>query len=292
MTQSMGDTVYLNGVFQPLAQATIPVLDRGFMFGDGVYEVIPVYNGQAFRLDEHLQRLVASLTAVRIRNPLTLAEWRQTLQQLISSNAALPDQSLYLQVTRGVAPRDQAFPPASVAPTVFAMSMALLPPDAALVKSGVPAITALDIRWDRCNIKATSLLANVLLRQQAVDEQVAETIMLRQGMLTEGSSTNVFVVSQGKLLAPPKDRHMLPGITYDVVLELANSHGIDSLVAPVSEAQLRGADEIWITSSTKEILAITHLDGSKVGLGTPGPLFQRMYALYQNFKHQYMRQAD
>ena len=285
----MTDTVYLNGSFLPLAQATIPVLDRGFMFGDGVYEVIPVYNGQAFRLDEHIQRLEASLAAVRIRNPLTAAAWRDMLQQLIAENAALQDQSLYLQITRGVAPRDQAFPPASVAPTVFAMSMALQTPAAALVQSGVAAITALDIRWDRCNIKAISLLANVLLRQQAVDEAVAETIMLREGMLTEGSSTNVFVVAQGQLLAPPKSQHMLTGVTYDVILELAAAHGIASVVAPVSEAQLRSADEIWITSSTKEILAIITLDGRSVGQGQPGPLFQRMYALYQDFKNQHMR---
>lgn len=285
----MGDTVYLNGVFLPLAQATIPVLDRGFMFGDGVYEVIPVYNGQAFRLDEHIQRLQASLAAVRIRNPLTTVAWRAMLLQLIAENKALQDQSLYLQVTRGVAPRDQAFPPESVAPTVFAMSMALQTPSTALVQSGVAAITALDIRWDRCNIKAISLLANVLLRQQAVDEAVAETIMLREGWLTEGSSTNVFVVAQDKLLAPPKSQHMLTGVTYDVILELAAAHGIASAVAPVSEAQLRSADEIWITSSTKEILAIISLDGQRVGQGQPGPLFQRMYALYQDFKNQYMR---
>ena len=285
----MADTVYLNGVFLPLAQATIPVLDRGFMFGDGVYEVIPVYNGQAFRLDEHIQRLQASLAAVRIRNPLSAADWRTMLQQLIAENKALQDQSLYLQITRGVAPRDQAFPPASVAPTVFAMSMALQTPSTALIQSGVAAITALDIRWDRCNIKAISLLANVLLRQQAVDEAVAETIMLREGWLTEGSSTNVFVVAQDKLLAPPKSQHMLTGVTYDVILELAAAHGIAHLVAPVSEAQLRSADEIWITSSTKEILAIISLDGQRVGQGQPGPLFQRMYALYQDFKNQYMR---
>lgn len=285
----MADTVYLNGVFLPLAQATIPVLDRGFMFGDGVYEVIPVYNGQAFRLDEHIQRLQASLAAVRIRNPLSAADWRTMLQQLIAENKALQDQSLYLQITRGVAPRDQAFPPASVAPTVFAMSMALQTPSTALIQSGVAAITALDIRWDRCNIKAISLLANVLLRQQAVDEAVAETIMLREGWLTEGSSTNVFVVAQDKLLAPPKSQHMLTGVTYDVILELTAAHGIAHLVAPVSEAQLRSADEIWITSSTKEILAIISLDGQRVGQGQPGPLFQRMYALYQDFKNQYMR---
>lgn len=285
----MADTVYLNGVFLPLAQATIPVLDRGFMFGDGVYEVIPVYNGQAFRLDEHIQRLQASLAAVRIRNPLATVAWRAMLLQLIAENKALQDQSLYLQVTRGVAPRDQAFPPESVAPTVFAMSMALQTPSTALVQSGVAAITALDIRWDRCNIKAISLLANVLLRQQAVDEAVAETIMLREGWLTEGSSTNVFLVAQGKLLAPPKSQHMLTGVTYDVILELAAGHGIASVIAPVSEAQLRSADEIWITSSTKEILAIISLDGQSVGQGQPGPLFQRMYALYQDFKNQYMR---
>lgn len=273
----------------PSAQATIPVLDRGFIFGDGIYEVIPVYSSQPFRLQEHLSRLVHSLDAVRIRNPLDFSGWQAMITRLIQENRAWKDQSVYLQVTRGVAPRDQAFPVPDVEPTVFAMSMPLSTPSAELVASGVSAITALDIRWQRCNIKAISLLANVLLRQEAVDHGVAETLMLRDGWLTEGSSSNVFIVHEGTLLAPPKDQHMLPGITYDVILELAEYHAIPLRIGAVSEAQLRHADEIWLTSSTKEILAVVSLDGKAVHDGRPGPVFRRMYALYQDFKNQVMR---
>ena len=285
----MSDTVYLNGAFLPLAQATVPVLDRGFIFGDGVYEVIPVYSAQPFRLDEHLGRLALSLEAIRIRNPLALAGWRRIVLDLIQANPHLEDQSLYIQVTRGVAPRDQAFPSPEVSPTVLAMSLPLATPSPALVQSGVSAITALDIRWQRCNIKATSLLANVLLRQEAVDHGVAETLMLRDGYLTEGSSSNIFIVKDGLLLAPPKNQYMLPGITYDVVLELAQANGLPCRIGPVSEAQLRTADEIWLTSSTKEVLAVVALDGMAVHDGKPGPVFRRMYALYQAFKNQVMR---
>lgn len=285
----MSDTVYLNGSFLPLEQATIPVLDRGFIFGDGVYEVIPVYSGQPFRLDEHLGRLALSLEAIRIRNPLALEAWRNVVIHLINANRHLDDQSLYIQVTRGVALRDQAFPKPEVAPTVLLMSMPLATPSPALIESGVSAITALDIRWQHCNIKAISLLANVLLRQEAVDHDVAETLMLRDGYLTEGSSSNIFVVKDGVLLAPPKNQHMLPGITYDVVLELAQTHGLPHRIGPVSEAQLRSADEIWLTSSTKEVLAVVMLDGVAVNDGKPGPVFKRMYALYQAFKNQVMR---
>ncbi|MCB5185970.1 D-amino acid aminotransferase [Methylobacillus gramineus] len=286
----MSQTVYLNGTFLPLDQATIPVLDRGFIFGDGVYEVIPVYSGQPFRLDEHLQRLQQSLQAVRIRNPLLLEQWHEITLSIVKANAELTDQSLYLHITRGVAPRDQAFPPAELAPTVLVMSLPLETPAKSLVAQGVEAISALDIRWDRCHIKAISLLANVLLKQQAVDAGVAETIMFREGMLTEGTSSNIFAVEQGVLLAPPKDQHMLPGITYDVVLELAATNGIEVSIGPVSEARIRTADELWMTSSTKEVLAIISLDNQPIGTGQPGPLFKRMYTLYQNFKNTVMRQ--
>ncbi|MGY1488892.1 D-amino acid aminotransferase [Methylobacillus pratensis] len=287
----MDETVYLNGSFLPLAQATVPVLDRGFIFGDGVYEVVPVYSGQPFRLDEHLARLAQSLEAIRIPNPLDTAGWHDVCTRLVAANAGLTDQSLYIQVTRGVAPRDQAFPQPEVSPTVLAMSMPLVTPSRELVESGVSAITALDIRWQRCNIKAISLLANVLLRQEAVDHGVAETLMLRDGYLTEGSSSNIFIVKEGILLAPPKNQFMLPGITYDVVLELAQANAMPLKVGPVSEAQLRAADEIWLTSSTKEVLAVVALDGVTVNDGKPGPVFKRMHALYQAFKNQVMRPA-
>jgi D-alanine transaminase len=279
--------VYLNGRFIPLEEARVPVLDRGFIFGDGVYEVIPVYSRHPFRLDEHLRRLEASLEAIRLRNPHTRGEWRDLVRQLVAQNAP-EDQSLYLHVTRGVAKRDHAFPK-DVPPTVFMMSNPLVTPPADQVRDGVSAITAADNRWLRCDIKAIALLPNVLLRQLAVDAGCAETVLLREGFMTEGAASNVFVVKDGSLLAPPKNHLMLPGITYDVVLELAANAGIAAQVRPVAEAELRAADEAWLSSSTKEVLAITRLDGRPVGAGRPGPLFLRMYALYQDYKARIMR---
>jgi D-alanine transaminase len=279
--------VYLNGRFIPLEEARVPVLDRGFIFGDGVYEVIPVYSRHPFRLDEHLRRLEASLAAIRLRNPHTRGEWRDLVRQLVAQNAP-EDQSLYLHVTRGVAKRDHAFPK-DVPPTVFMMSNPLVTPPADQVRDGVSAITAADNRWLRCDIKAIALLPNVLLRQLAVDAGCAETVLLREGFMTEGAASNVFVVKDGSLLAPPKNHLMLPGITYDVVLELAANAGIAAQVRPVAEAELRAADEAWLSSSTKEVLAITRLDGRPVGAGRPGPLFLRMYALYQDYKARIMR---
>ncbi|MFN3397952.1 MAG: D-amino acid aminotransferase [Sulfurimicrobium sp.] len=281
--------VYLNGVFLPLEEARVPVLDRGFIFGDGVYEVIPAYSRHPFRLAEHLQRLQHSLDGIRLANPHVDAEWRERVRELIARNAG-EDQYLYLHITRGVARRDHAFPPADTPPTVFMMSSPLLPAAPALREHGVTAITAPDNRWLRCDIKAISLLPNVLLRQLAVDAGAAETVMLRDGFLSEGAASNIFVVKEGVLLAPPKDHLMLPGITYDVVLELAAAHGIPARVAPVAEGTLRDADEIWLTSSTREVQAITRLDGRPVGTGEPGPLFRRMDGYYQAYKATVMRQ--
>lgn len=285
----MVQIAYLNGVFLPLEDARVPVLDRGFIFGDGVYEVIPAYSRHPFRLAEHLQRLQHSLDGIRLANPHSDAEWRERVRELIARNAG-EDQYLYLHITRGVARRDHAFPPAGTPPTVFMMSSPLLPASRALREHGVTAITAPDNRWLRCDIKAISLLPNVLLRQLAVDAGAAETIMLRNGFLSEGAASNIFVVKDGVLLAPPKDHLMLPGITYDVVLELAAAHGIPAHVAPVAEGALRGADEVWLTSSTREVQAITRLDGSPVGTGEPGPLFRRMDGYYQDYKATVMRQ--
>ncbi len=275
-------TVYLNGDFLPMEEARISVLDRGFLFGDGVYEVIPVYSRRPFRLHEHLQRLQHSLDGIRLANPHSEAEW-VTLVQRLAAEAQWPDQGIYLQVTRGPAPRDHAFP-AEVRPTVFLMPMPLKPPAPALVESGVCAITATDDRWLHCDIKAISLLANVLLRQLSVDAGCAETLLIRDGRLTEGSTSNVFIVSGGVILAPPKSPLMLPGVTYDVVLELARQHGLPHAVREIEEAELRAADEIWLTSTPKEVLAVTTLDGRPVGDGRPGPMFRRMYAAYQAYK--------
>ncbi len=279
--------IYLNGEFMPIEQARIPVLDRGFIFGDGVYEVIPVYSRHPFRLAEHLRRLQASLDSIKLANPHDDASWTSLIERLVELNAP-EDQSLYMHITRGPAKRDHAFPKI-VTPTVFMMSNPLTTPSPEQISTGVGAITATDNRWLRCDIKAIALLPNVLLRQQAVDAGCVESILLRDGFMTEGAASNIFVVTDGVMLAPPKDHLMLPGITYDVVLELAQADGIPHEVRKVSEAQLRGAQEIWMTSSTKEVLAITHLDGAPVGTGIPGPMFARMYALYQDYKNRVMR---
>jgi len=282
--------IHLNGRFMPLEEATIPVLDRGFIFGDGVYEVIPAYSRRPFRLAEHLRRLQNSLDAIGLKNPHTDAEWGELIAELIACNEGA-DQYLYLHITRGVAKRDHAFPKV-VTPTVFMMSSPLLPPAAELKSSGVSAVTTLDNRWLRCDIKSISLLPNVLLRQSAVEAGTMEAVLLRDGFMTEGAASNIFVVQDGVVLAPPKNHLMLPGITYDLVLELAQAEGIPTYVAPVAEATLRSANEIWLTSSTREVLPITVLDGKPVGIGRPGPLFKRMDALYQNCKATVMRQPS
>jgi D-alanine transaminase len=280
-------SVYLNGHFMPMADAKVSVLDRGFVFGDGVYELVPVYSRKPFRLEEHLRRLQGSLDGIRLANPHGVARWRELIEQLIALQD-FDDQSVYLQITRGVAPRDHAFPP-GVPPTVFMFAQPLVSATGAQKAAGVCAITAPDIRWGRCDIKAISLLANVLARQQAVDAACAETVMLRGGFLSEGSASNIFAVKNGVLLAPPPSNLILTGITYDVVLELAAAHGIPYELRAISEAELRSADELWMTSSTKEIMPIVELDGAPVGAGVPGPLAWQMDALYQDFKQQVMR---
>ena len=279
--------IYLNGEFMPIENAMIPVLDRGFIFGDGVYEVIPVYSRLPFRLDEHLRRLQASLDSIRLTNPYDTAKWREVICRLVEINQP-EDQSLYLQVTRGVAKRDHAFPK-QVKPTIFIMSNPLVTPPVEQIENGVAAITATDNRWLRCDVKSTALLPNVLLRQLSVDAGCAETILLRDGVLTEGSATNAFVVIGGVLLAPPKSNLMLPGITYDVVLELAEANGVALDVRSISETEVREADEVWISSSSREVLPVTRLDGKPVGSGQPGPVFKHVYQLYQAYKAQVMR---
>jgi len=285
----MNEIVYLNGEFMPLESARIPVLDRGFIFGDGVYELIPVYSRHPFRLPEHLARLQRSLDAARLDPPLAEAEWTRLVHQLIERNAA-EDQGVYLQVTRGVAKRDHAFPK-GVAPTVFMMSNPLVTPSRELVERGGSAITTTDFRWLRCDVKVTSLLANCLLRQRSVDAGADEVVMFRDGYLTEASSSNVFAVRDGVLLAPPKNHLVLPGITYDVVLELAAANEVPIEVREVAEDEVRSADELWLSSSSKEVLAVTTLDGRPVGDGKPGPIFKRIHQAFQEFKRKIMRQA-
>jgi D-alanine transaminase len=279
--------VFLNGRLVPLEQATVSVLDRGFVFGDGVYEVVPAYSRVPFRLDEHLARLERSLGETRIRNPYSRAEWRKHIYQLIDAQP-FEDQGIYFQVTRGVAKRDHAFPK-GVEPTVFMMSNPLTNPPAAQVEKGGVAVSALDNRWLRCDIKSISLIGNCLLRQLSADEGAAETILFRDGKLTEASASNVFIVKGGVIQSPPKSNLILPGITYDVVVELARANAMPLELRDVAEAEVRGADELWVTSSSKEVLAIVELDGKRIGDGRPGPVFRRMYQLYQDFKQKVMR---
>ena len=283
-------TVYFNGTFMPIAEAKVPVLDRGFIFGDGVYEVIPVYSRRAFRLAEHLKRLQHSLDGIKLNNPHSEGAWTDILNELIRCNAP-EDQYLYLHITRGVARRDHAFPDPPVPPTVFVMSNPLTTPSSQQLRDGIACITVADNRWLRCDIKAIALLPNVLLRQAAVEAGCAEAILIRNdAFLTEGSASNIFVVKNGTLLAPPKDNLMLPGITYDVILELAAANNIPHEVRKVMKAEVSSAEELLLTSSTKEVLAITTLDGKPVGNGKPGAMFARLHPLYQAFKRDVMRQ--
>lgn len=276
-------TVFLNGEFLPPDQARVSVMDRGFLFGDGVYEVIPAYGGQLFRLQHHLQRLDNSLQAVRIPNPYSEAQWQGILEELLGENPG-GDQSVYLQVTRGVMEkRDHAFP-ADLTPTVFAMSNPTPAPDPALADAGITAITLDDIRWQSCHIKAITLLPNVLLRQQAVDAGAAEAILIRDGEATEGAASNLFIVRDGLLITPPKGPLLLPGITRDLIIELAARHDIGYREAVIPEIELRSADEIWLSSSTKEIVPVTTLDGEPVGAGRPGPLYRRLHEIYREYK--------
>jgi D-alanine transaminase len=273
--------VYLNGEFLPADEAKISVLDRGFIFGDGVYEVIPVYGGRLFRLPHHLERLDHSLEGIRLANPMDHKYWQAVLEELIQRNGG-GDQSLYLQITRGVAERDHSFPPDSE-PTVFAMSkpVAEVAPE---LREGISAITVEDIRWKWCNIKAIALLPNILLRQQAIDNGAGEAIMLRDGFVTEGAASNIFIVNNGVVLTPPKSNLLLPGVTRDLVVELCHDSGVPCVEGAISEMQLRGADEIWITSSTKEIVPVVRLDGEPVGSSRPGALWLQLIDLYQNYK--------
>ena len=273
----------LNGTFLPLEDACVPVMDRGFLFGDGVYEVIPVYGGKLFRLAHHLQRLRNSLEAVRIGNPLSGGDWEAMLNELVSRNEG-PDQAVYLQVTRGVAAkRDHAFP-ADTRPTLFAMSTPMTVAVDIDSIAGATAITLPDIRWQLCNIKAITLLPNVMLRQQAIDAGAAEAILIKDGYAIEGAASNIFIVKNGVLITPPNGPALLPGITRDLIIELAANHAIPFCEAGITEADLFGADEIWLTSSTREISPVTLLDDTIISAGNPGPLWKRMITLYQDYK--------
>lgn len=276
--------VYLNGRYLPLSAARVPVLDRGFLFGDGVYEVIPVYGGCPFRLEQHLARLDGSLAGIRLANPLPPGQWRALVRDLLAHNPLPGDQAIYLQVTRGPAPRDHRFP-ARPAPTVFAMTNPVAPPPSA---PGVSAVTLADRRWDLCQIKAVTLLANVLARQEAADLGAAEAILVRDGWVIEGSSSNVFVVVDDQVVTPPRDPRMLTGITRDLVLELLAAADKPVLERGVSADELSRAREVWITSSTREVVPVVRLDGAPVGSGEPGPRWREVSGLYQACKARFV----
>jgi D-alanine transaminase len=274
--------VYLNGAYTPSEDAKISVLDRGFIFGDGVYELIPVYGRRPFRLPQHLARLQRSLDGIRLANPHTSAEWTSMIAELIARQP-FDDQGVYFQVTRGVAKRDHTFPQ-DAAPTVFMMSNPLATPSAQQVERGVAVVTAEDNRWRRCDLKTISLIGNVLMRQLAADAGAVETVMFRDGWLTEASASNVLIVTGATIVAPPKDNLILPGITYDATEEFARAAGLPFEMRAVSKAEALAADEMWLSSSTKEVLAVTTLDGAPFAGGVPGPLFRAMHAIFQRLK--------
>ena len=277
---------YLNGKFLPLAEARISPLDRGFLFADGVYEVIPAYGGKLFRLDEHLCRLDASLRAIELANPLTRTDWTTLFNKLIKQNGG-GNIYISLQITRGTAAkRDHAFPIPPVAPTIFAMTGEIATPAADMPDTtpGVAAITLDDIRWSRCDIKSVALLANVLMRQQAISEGASEAILIRDGFATEGSASNFFIVKQGVIVTPPKSHLILPGITRDLLVELARKHGMPVEEREITEAELKSADEVWLSSSTREVVPVTRLNGHPLAGGKPGPVWQQMARHYVDFK--------
>ena len=277
---------FLNGEFMPLAEARIPVLDRGFIFGDGIYEVVPVYGRKLFRFDEHLARLNRSLAKLRIPQPATRDEWLSRCRQLVAARAD-EDQVLYIQVTRGVAPRDHVMP-ANPVPTVFMMSNPLKHATPEQRHAGVACTTARDFRWERADIKSTSLLGNVLARQMSADHGALETIMFRDGFLTEAATSNVWVAHEGALLGPPKSDHVLEGIRVELLRELCEDCGIAYNLRPISEADVRAADEVLLSSATKEVLPVTHIDGELVGHGAlrgkPGPVYAKLFQAYQRAK--------
>jgi len=290
MRQIPDTLCYLNGEYGSLRDAKVSVLDRGFIFGDGVYEVVPAYGGKLFRFDEHMARLGRSLAKLRIANPLKHEQWLERSRRLATALMAqgnAPDQLVYIQVTRGVALRDHVMPP-DIEPTVFMMASVMKPPSAEQRHQGVACVTARDFRWERGDIKSVSLLGNVLARQMSADHGALETVMFRDGFLTEASGSNVWVVHEGAVLGPPKSEHVLEGIRYELIRELCEECGIAFNLRPIPEADVLSADELLLSSATKEVLPVTSLDGAAVGHGAmrgkPGPVYARLYEAYQSAK--------
>jgi D-alanine transaminase len=280
-------TCYLNGEFLPLREARISPLDRGFLYADGCYEVTPVYGGRPFRFQQHHDRLTRSLREIRMDDPLTHDAWREVYRGLLSRNGATAsDAYIYVQVTRGAEYGRNHAPLPDVPRTVFAFAAPWPEGRPGWREKGLPAVTAQDTRWARCDIKSVSLLANVLLRQLAVDEGASECIQLRDGQLTDASASSVHAVIEGELRTPPNSWKLLPGTTRGVIEEIAEKAGVRWRSAPVSESELRGASEILMGAATREVQPVTSLDGKPVGTGKPGPVWRRLYDAYQAYKQE------
>jgi D-alanine transaminase len=281
---------YLNGEFSTLREAKVSVMDRGFIFGDGVYEVVPVYAGRPFRFAHHMARLDRSLGELRIANPLSHDQWRDLADQLVAAfartlrkSAAQTDQLIYIQVTRGVAMRDHVMPP-DITPTVFATSNRINPPTAADRATGVACVSAEDFRWKKAHIKSVSLAGSVLARQLSADVCAAETVMFRDGYLSEAAAANVWLAQGGVLLGPPKDNLVLEGIRYGVIEELCRDAGIPFELRRIARSEVFAADELLLSNASKEILPVSRLDGQAIGSGRPGPIYEKLYAGYQRAK--------
>ena len=275
--------VYLNAQLTPLSEAKIPVLDRGFIFGDGIYEVIPMYGAKPFRGTQHIARLFRSLATIGIPNPHNEAEWLALIDRVVQANALTTDQMVYIQVTRGVAKRAHAFPK-EVTPTVFIMTNTMVLPSAQARAKGVACVSMEDRRWLNCQIKSTSLLGNVLAAQYAAENEAVEAIQFRDGFLSEASASNVWIVKDGQLSAPPKDNLILEGIRYGLMEELCAAQGIVFSARKITEAEVFAADEVLLTSASKEVLPVVSIDGKPVGDAVPGPVFAQLYAAYQAAK--------
>jgi D-alanine transaminase len=285
----MTDFVYLNGEYPPASEAHVSILDRGFMFGDGVYEVIPVYSGNVFALAEHLQRLQQSLDAVDIKNPHQVSDWEAIISHLVEINTKQQDAAIYLQVTRGVMEKRDHVYARDMTPTVLVMCRPATYPVQEKETQGVRAITQEDNRWGDCHIKSINLLPNVLLKQHAIDQKAVESILIRNGLVIEGSVSNVFIVKNDIIRTPPKGRNMLGGITRDVIIKICAQQKIVAQEKVISEDELHDADELWLTSSTNEIVPVTTLNQHKVGAGVPGPKWQLIIELFHDYKQSVMR---
>lgn len=277
--------VYINSEYLPQSQACVSVLDRGFLFGDGVYEVIPVFGGKPLRLNEHLDRLQRSMDRVSLSNPLSRDQWKEVFSLLLEKNPGA-DRSIYLQVTRGAAPVRDLSVEADIDPTVFVMVNDIKPVDYARLENGIEAITVDDFRWKACDIKSVSLIANVMIRLQANAKSVMDAVMVRDGLVTEGTASNIFVVQNGVISTPPKSDCLLPGITRDLVIDLARANNFVVEERDIRQSELQTADEIWLTSSTREIAPVVKLDNRPVGDGVAGEYWRKLIGIYQDYKQE------